>query len=214
MDEVSRINQPLSRKKAPNTPLFTSIMVLLVGFIALALVAGVLGLFFNDSDPLHLFTPNIEDFSFNENFEQVSGNGSSHWSIRYEKKTASTFKGTIRHNSVIHLKEIPLLTHDVLVTSGEFADPELVTTSVIDHKFSWFSKTKAYPQGSINLLHVVPKNNEIARQIAGLKNGDQVIISGWEILRIDALDTDGKLILYWQDAGCNTLLVDSVVVEP
>ena len=61
--------------------------------------------------------------------------GDRTWTIHYEKKSSSQFKGIVRHTSTIRLSEIPLLTHDILVTSGDFADSDLVTTSVANHHF-------------------------------------------------------------------------------
>jgi hypothetical protein len=40
-----------------------------------------------------------------------------------------------------------------------------------------------------------------------------VTISGHEIYRIDTLDASGKPVYYWQDEGCNSILVTSVKVN-
>ena len=134
------------------------------------------------------------------------------WTIQYEKKTSSQFRGTVRHTSPIRLNEIPLLTHDILVTSGDYANPELVITNVANHRFRWQALTDERPTGKINLLHTVPKDESIYQQLLSIKSNDTVIITGWEILRIDALDSTEKPVLWWQDDGCNTLLVDGVEV--
>ncbi len=134
------------------------------------------------------------------------------WDISYEKAYPSRFMGKVSHVSAIRLKEIPLLTHDILVTSGDFADPALVRTSVTNHHFTWVALSDTYPEGAINLLHTVPKDEGIFNQLQAIRTGDDVEISGWEILRIDALNSDDETYLWWQDAGCNTLLVDSVSI--
>ncbi|MGB3903380.1 MAG: hypothetical protein WBB22_00510, partial [Anaerolineae bacterium] len=106
----------------------------------------------------------------------------------------------------------PILTHDVLVTSGEYADPDVVTTSVTNHSFTWRSSSTAEPRGAINLLHTVPANEEVYGQLRQIQSWDEVVITGREILRIDALDADGGYLGDWQDAGCNALLVQSVTI--
>ncbi len=105
-----------------------------------------------------------------------------------------------------------ILTHDILVTSGEYADPAVVKTSVANHRFRWHSTGTTRPKGAINLLHTVPANEEIYRQLLQIHAQDEVIITGREILTIEAYDQDGNYLGEWHDTGCNTLLVNSVTV--
>ena len=112
----------------------------------------------------------------------------------------------------MRLRQIPILTHDVMVTSGEYADPDVVTTSVTNHRFTWRSSSTAEPRGAINLLHTVPANEEVYGQLRQIQSWDEVVITGREILRIDALDADGGYLGDWRDAGCNALLVQSVTM--
>ncbi len=134
------------------------------------------------------------------------------WRITFEKRRPSEFSGVVRHVSGMRLRQIPILTHDILVTSGEYADPDVVTTSVSNHRFTWRSSSTAEPRGAINLLHTVPANEEVYGRLRGIQSWDEVVITGREILRIDALDTDGRYLGNWQDAGCNALLVQSVTM--
>lgn len=134
------------------------------------------------------------------------------WRITFEQRRPSEFSGMVRHVSGMRLRQIPILTHDVLVTSGEYADPDVVTTSVSNHRFTWRSSSTAEPRGVINLLHTVPANEEVYGRLRGIQPWDEVVIAGREILRIDALDADGGYLGDWQDAGCNALLVQSVTI--
>ena len=111
------------------------------------------------------------------------------WNIQYEKKTNSLFTGSVRHISPIRMSEFSLLTHDILVTTGDYANPDLVRTNVINHHFSWLSLNGENPAGSIHLLQTVPKNETIYQQLLAIRDGDNVSITGWEILRIDFLDS-------------------------
>jgi len=112
----------------------------------------------------------------------------------------------------MRLRQIPILTHDILVTSGEYADPDVVTTSVSNHRFTWRSSSTAEPRGAINLLHTVPATEEVYLQLREIQSWNEVVIAGREILRIDALDADGRYLGHWQDSGCNALLVQSVTM--
>ena len=134
------------------------------------------------------------------------------WDISYETGKASVFLGTIRHISPIRMHRFALLTHDILVTSGDFADPDLVRTSVINHKFFWRSRSDAQPQGTINLLHTVAIDSAVYDTLWSLKNGQTVQVTGYEILRISLLDENGAMRSYWEDHGCNTLLISEITV--
>ena len=76
--------------------------------------------------------------------------------LSYEADHERNFGRIVRHTSVINEPAFAILSHDILVTSEEFADPDLVNTSVMDHHFTWSAPTLSNPKGSINLLHTVP----------------------------------------------------------
>lgn len=135
------------------------------------------------------------------------------WKITYENFGDSTFAGTVRHVSHWREDAIPFATHDVLVTTGDFADPDRVDTSVYNHRFEYRYAQDPAPRGRINLLHIVPLNEDIYRQLLGLREWEDVTISGREILKIDLFNADGASIGYWQDEGCNTILVKVVKKE-
>lgn len=137
-----------------------------------------------------------------------------YWKVRYEKGKQSVYVGTVRFVGPIRSGDYRLLTHDVLVTSGEFSDPEQVHTSVFNHKFHWQTDGPDQPRGNINLLHTVPSSEAIHQQLRHIQKWDQVRITGWEISTIHAFDERGEEKGYWADAGCNTLLVDSVTILP
>ncbi|MBN1933194.1 MAG: hypothetical protein JW934_00945 [Anaerolineae bacterium] len=134
------------------------------------------------------------------------------WQIAYERSEDSRFAGLVRHASLIRFDRVPFLTHDILVTSGDYADPEQVRTTVIDHHFSWRSSTLTHPQGAINLLHTVAVSPDVFHQLLQIRNQDQVVIVGREILSIRVYNLDGVYLGDWHDTGCNTLLVRSVEI--
>lgn len=83
----------------------------------------------------------------------------------------------------------------------------------MNHKFTWRSTTNQPPVGTISLLHTVPLNAEIYRQLVDIKSGTAISIKGLEIFKIDYFDPEGNLLGWWQDQGCNSFLVKSVEIE-
>jgi hypothetical protein len=134
------------------------------------------------------------------------------YDISYEASSKRDFSGLVRHVSVIHEPAFAILTFDILVTSGDFANPDLVQTEVTNHHFTWVSKTDSNPMGALNLLHTVPLNEEVNQDLKQIQNGDTVIITGYDIYQIQGYDRKGKYIGYWQDNGCNTTLVTKVEI--
>lgn len=132
------------------------------------------------------------------------------WNITYESGYDSTFSGVVRHAARWGEANMLIMTHDVLVTTGEFADPKKVNATVSGHIFLTRSVDGHEPSGSINLLHTVPANKEVYQKLCRVREWDKVTISGREILIIKAYDTNGNETGTMQDMGCNSILVKSV----
>jgi hypothetical protein len=157
--------------------------------------------------------PSINTWSISEGYDQFVDQKGYKWSISFEKNNNSTFEGLIRHVSPIRENKFPMLSHDILVTSGDFANPAKIKTSVSNHSFVYKYDRNNPPVGKINLLHAVPLNDEIHKQLLAIRYGDLVKISGREIYEIIYIDKDlNRLNFNWKDSGCNTLLVTSVEV--
>lgn len=158
-----------------------------------------------------LFRPNISSLAFSPNREIIEANDLS-WQIQYEKKSPTSFTGRVRHVSPIRIDQFRILTHDLLITTGEFADPDVVTTNVINQTFIWNAPDTRNPEGTINLLHIIPENQEVLSQLYEIKKWQQVQITGQEIFEVKAYDQEGKFLNTWQDLGCNSILVQSVEI--
>ena len=135
-----------------------------------------------------------------------------YWEVQFEGIGESKYIGTVRHVAPIRIQEFKILTHDILVTTADFANPDIVETSVIDHKFFWKSTNSDSPNGSINLIHAIPANKVIYQNMLNIQNKDIVKITGREIYTVKAYQLDDTFLGTWQDTGCNTLLVESVSV--
>lgn len=176
------------------------------------LVVGVAGAFIYlrvNTDFFGLARPDFDALTISDSYEEIAADD-MRWRVTFEKAGMSEFAGTVRHVSPIREGRFPFLTHDVLVTSGEYADPDAVHVSVVNHRFAWHSSASARPKGRINLLHALPADEEVYRQLLEIRSWDQVVIEGREILKIRVYDRDGEYRGEWHDTGCNTLLVESV----
>lgn len=156
--------------------------------------------------------PPFDDLTFSSDFKHISTSDNRTWDITYEYPVDSTFTGIVRHVSLWYDSSAPFMSHDILVTTGDFASQEAVDVSVIAHKFFYHWDDIA-PKGSINLLHIFPVSAEVFEQLKQIKKWNNVSISGREILRIDKYDSDGSNLGFMIDMGCNTILVTSVIIQ-
>ncbi|GAP10655.1 hypothetical protein BECAL_01830 [Bellilinea caldifistulae] len=181
--------------------------IFLIGYLFWSISTGEITL-------LWTTVPEFDTWKIDSAFTSVEDSNGETWKIRYESKNTAVFEGLVRHASPINERAFPLLSHDILVTSGEFADPSLVRTSVSNHRFFWYTDQSNRPAGTINLLHTVPSTEEIYHQLSVIRKGDTVRVKGIEILDIARYDQQGDFRGSWADAGCNTLLVTSVEILP
>lgn len=159
----------------------------------------------------------FSDFStmqVSDGFHKVSIPGGNHWEINYEASHEVIFQGQVLHNTPIREKGWEIMTQDILVTTGDFSNPDLVYTRVSDHHFIYRYKTEITPVGTINLLHTLPVNEDIDQQLQLIKPGDEVLIKGWEIYNLTGWNDQNKPFGTWQDQGCNTTLVTEVAILP
>jgi hypothetical protein len=186
---------------------------ILLGFLILS-VLGFLFIYYNANiDLWGIGRPDFSKWVVTGNFEKIQDEKQNSWVITYESNKSSQFSGLIRHVNPIREGAFIILTHDILVTSGDFADPSKVETNVANHHFTWRSFTIAHPQGTINLLHIVPANEEIYKKLLQIQAGSYATISGREILKIESYDSTKQFLGAWQDTGCNSILVTSVEIK-
>lgn len=184
---------------------------LLIGLLLIGIIG--FGAYYSlNSDFFGLATPPLEEMVFSKGYQHVSAPDQREWSITYEFDHDTTFTGIVRHVSHWREQEIPFATHDILVTTDEFASQARVHVSVLFHTFTYRYFEDPAPSGTVNLLHIIPATPAIYRQLLEVREWNSVSIHGREILRIERFDPQGKPLGYWQDAGCNSILVDSVTI--
>ena len=157
---------------------------------------------------------NFDEMTVTQGFHRIDLKSGQYFIISYEKDRDSSFDGLVRHTSMNHEKTFPIISFDILVTTGEYSDPTKVKTRVEDHHFMWKFLDGTEATGTINLLHTVPMNQAIEEKLMQIKQGDHVVIIGREILKIDGYARNGNYLGYWQDSGCNTILITEVYINP
>jgi len=183
------------------------------GLILLFAVIGIGGyLYFRANTSFFgLVGTDFDSLTITNAYEKIAADD-IYWEVQFEGQGESQFIGTVRHVSPIRIDEFRILTHDILVTTGDYADPDLVDTSVINHKFIWKASNPDKPTGSINLIHAVPATKQVYQDLLSIQPWDIVKITGREIYDVKAYEMDDTFLGTWIDTGCNSLLVKSVTI--
>jgi len=183
------------------------------GLILLIAALAVGGYFYFqvNSSFYGLIGADFDNIIISNSYEKIESDD-LYWEIQFEGQGKSKYIGTVRHVSPIRIKEFKILTHDILVTTVDYSNPDIVETSVVNHKFIWKSNNTEPLIGSINLIHAIPANKAIYQQLLTINDWDTVNIVGREIYSVKSYDVDDTFLGTWIDTGCNTLLVDSVTV--
>jgi hypothetical protein len=153
----------------------------------------------------------FDELVISNSYETISAED-MYWEVQFEGIGESKYIGTVRYAAPIRIDEFRILTHDILVTTADFSNPDLVDTNVIDHKFFWKSSGTDTPTGSINLIHAIPANKALYQEMLKIQSWDIVKITGREIYTVKSYTSDGTFLGTWLDNGCNTLLVESVTI--
>ena len=185
---------------------------LLLVFVGLAVIGSWVAYTSFNWDFFGIAAPPYREWDISPGFLEVSSPEGKSWVITYESQRETTYVGLVRHVTPIREGQFPLLSHDILVTQGNYTDPKLVGTSVSNHHFSWHAYESIDILGTINLLHTVPENEEIYRTLLQVHKGDKVRVTGREIKSIVYYPQKGQKYSTWADTGCNTLLVTKVEI--
>ncbi len=183
------------------------------GFIFLVAILAVGGYYYFQVNTsfFGLAGADFDNIIISNSYEKIESND-LYWEVQFEGQGKSKYIGTVRHVSPIRIKEFKILTHDILVTTADYSNPDLVETRVVNHKFTCKSIDTEPLNGSINLIHAIPANKAIYQLLLTIDDWDTVNITGREIYTIKSYEMDETFIGTWIDTGCNTLLVDSVTV--
>lgn len=111
----------------------------------------------------------VEGMTFGE---QVTYNGQTYYTDWGDSETATGYLRRIdRHYS----KNMPIITYDLVVTTGDFSNPDIVElTHQGGGNYYWRAKTK--PSGTLVIYHTIPSGALPQSELDGLEEGDTVTI--------------------------------------
>lgn len=122
-----------------------------------------------------------------------------------------TREGVVRHIVRAYAKHVPVVTYHLVLTTGEFSDPAIVT---IDHNgggnYIWRSKKQ--PEGTLIVLHTVPESDVVFKALRGIGEGDRVKIAGRDETR-SAIEAENGGYLRLGHSNHAFVLVSHVVLE-
>ena len=183
----------------------------IAGLVGLLLVPVLLVLLVSQLGVRPVGTPLAGDFTIENHYRHIVGEDGRSWQVIFQWPWDSTFEGSVRHVSLWNDASMPFMSHDILVTSGGFADGSRVSTSVRNHHY-FYSYKGERPDGEISLLHIFPASQEVLGDLMAIELGDSVRIEGREIFLINVFDGAGNKKGFFTDTGCNTILVTGVTV--
>lgn len=109
-----------------------------------------------------------------------------------------TRSGVVRHVVRAHNRRIPIVLYHLVLTTGDFSDPEIVT---IDHNgggnYLWRARTQ--PEGSLIVLHLVPESELAFRTMRSIEIGDRIEVAGRDELRGSIERRDGAYLRLGHD---------------
>jgi len=119
-------------------------------------------------------------------------------------------EGWVRRRATPYSPELPFLTHELLIVTGDYADPAKVEISEIeDHKASWRAATQ--PAGTLQLAHLIPTS------LPALDGLSRAVPGSWVTIHGDALkgplhNPAGEQL--WRTSGSHpTLRVHRITVS-
>lgn len=127
----------------------------------------------------------------------------SEWSER-----VTEVEGLIRRKDRHYDANIPIITYDLAVATGDFRDPDIVE---IRHKgggnYFWSSKQK--PKGSLIFYHVVPATPYVQTMLDALKVGDTPTLQG-RISTNDRISSSSGAMVGLRHSNHKFILVDDL----
>ena len=101
--------------------------------------------------------------------------------------------GDIRYFGRAYYDGVPIFTHDAVVTTGEFSDPDIVeVTPIKDGSMYWYANKQ--PEGSLVVLHFIPEDFSVFEDLKLIREGDRIEFSGREETDSTVESSDGSYI--------------------
>lgn len=105
---------------------------------------------------------------------------------------ATEHAGDVRYTGRAYWKYAPFFTHDIILTTGEFSDPEIVEIAPVkDGNTRWRANKR--PEGSFLVLHLIPANPEVLAGLDAIREGEPVKLLGQEEKDSRITGSDGSV---------------------
>ncbi len=170
---------------------------------------GMILYYRTNTDFFGLVPSPVAQMQYSRTLDYIEDTDGTHWRITWERDTKTIFNGVVRQVVPNHNDLMKPLTHDVMIAWGDYADDDIVQASIINHFMIWKATTNQL-SGEIHLIHAIPANDDIYRLLMKVNSGDEVIITGREVLRLDQYTPEGTRTNNFVDDGCNTMVVTNV----
>lgn len=126
----------------------------------------------------HLWKPSAMQILENTSID-IQNNTIQYKSITYKATWGDLveYQGDARVVQRAYHKNCPFITHEIILTTGEFSDADIVQIAPIrDGNTRWTAKKK--PTGTFLVMHCIPQNLEILDILENLEAGASVTIKG------------------------------------
>ena len=103
------------------------------------------------------------------------------------------YVGDIRYIGRAYDKYAPYITNDAIVTTGEFSDPSIVSVTPIRHG-NMYWRAQKQPKGTLIVLHFIPENLTVYKDLARIKKGQRIEFTGREEVDSKIINSKGGYI--------------------
>jgi hypothetical protein len=118
----------------------------------------------------------IEQLTFGSSIDTIGYDGVQYTATWSDPQT---FSGTVQWTGRASASSIPFLTHEVLVTTGDYSDPAIVHIKPVeDHHTTWTFPPGRNLQGTIFIVHCIPATPAIYDALDAVRVGETVEIEG------------------------------------
>lgn len=166
--------KPVEEAAAPPPPLWRSIAIVLG-----VLVAG--GVFLTYWYRHDLFPPEptevVAQVSEGENNELVFAGKMWRGKFELDKEVEGTAHQVVR----AIIPEMPFITHQMVLVTGDFADPERVVIGEISNNKVQFEFKVDRPEGEAIFINLIPANPQALSEILRINKSQYVVIIGDEV---------------------------------
>lgn len=90
-------------------------------------------------------------------------------------KSNNRIQGHVRLIESNYNKNMPIITTTLIITTGDFSDPELVRIDKRSNGYMLYQlKPKQKPQGTIVIYHMIPGDISVQNQLSTVQAGDSI----------------------------------------